>query len=124
MQLTRVEDRLARAARSWRLGAVVTTERFLTAERVKPKHLKALREHVGDELAEADWLEDAPGRLAGIGGTVRNLAAAVMHERELPSYGPQGFRIERAELDALVERLADLAPSRARRRPGHQAGAR
>ena len=60
MQLTRVEDRLARAARSWRLGAVVTTERFLTAERVKPKHLKALREHVRDELAEADWLADAP----------------------------------------------------------------
>jgi exopolyphosphatase/guanosine-5'-triphosphate,3'-diphosphate pyrophosphatase len=33
MQLTHVEDRLARDARSWRLGAVVMTERFLTSER-------------------------------------------------------------------------------------------
>ncbi len=111
MQLTHVEDRLARAARSWRLGAVVTTERFLGAQRVKPKHLKALREHVRDELTEAPWLDDAGGRLAGIGGTVRNLAAAVMHERGMPSYGVQGFCIDRSELDALVDRLADLAPS-------------
>ena len=118
MQLTRVEDRHARDARSWRLGAVVTTERFLAAERVKPKHLKALREHVHDELAEAPWLRDAPGRLAGIGGTVRNLAAAVMLERGLPSYGVQGFCLERDALDALVERLAELTPAERRRVPG------
>ena len=56
MQLTRVRDRRATQARSWRLGAVVTTERFLTDERVKPKHLKALRDHVHDELEQAPWL--------------------------------------------------------------------
>ena len=81
MQLTHVVDRAVADARSWRLGAVVTTERFLAAERVKPKHLKALREHVRGELAEAEWLGDVGRRLAGIGGTVRNLAAAVMIER-------------------------------------------
>ena len=118
MQLTHVADRLARAARSWRLGAVVTAERFLAVERVKPKHLKALREHVRAELAEAQWLGDARGRLAGIGGTVRNLAAAVMLERGLPSYGTQGFCVERGELDALVDRLAALAPAERSRVPG------
>jgi exopolyphosphatase/guanosine-5'-triphosphate,3'-diphosphate pyrophosphatase len=118
MQLTHVEDRLARAARSWRLGAVVTTERFLGADRVKAKHLKALREHVRAELAEADWLADAPGRLAGIGGAVRNLAAAVMLERGLPSYGVQGYRIARTELDELVERLAELDPAERGAVPG------
>ena len=118
MQLTRVEDRRARAARSWRLGAVVVTERFLAAERVKPKHLKALREHVREELAAADWLHEAPGRLAGIGGTVRNLGAALMLEAGLPSYGVQGFRIERPALDALVERLAALTPAERRRVAG------
>jgi exopolyphosphatase/guanosine-5'-triphosphate,3'-diphosphate pyrophosphatase len=114
MQLTHVEDRLARAARSWRLGAVVTTERFLSAERVKPKHLKALRGHVRSELAAADWLRDSEGRLAGIGGTVRNLAAAVMLEQGLPSYGTQGFCLERDALDALVERLAAMTPTERR----------
>ena len=75
MQLTQVAGRRARSAQSWRLGAVVTTERFFPAERVKPKQVKALREHVRDELRSAPWLPGAPGRLAGIGGTVRNLAA-------------------------------------------------
>ena len=75
MQLTQVAARRARSAQSWRLGAVVTTERFLPTERVKPKQIKALREHVRDELRSAPWLPGAPGRLAGIGGTVRNLAA-------------------------------------------------
>jgi exopolyphosphatase / guanosine-5'-triphosphate,3'-diphosphate pyrophosphatase len=118
MQLTRVEERLGRDARSWRLGAVVTTERFLSAERVKPKHLKALRSYVADELASAKWLRGAPGRLAGIGGTVRNLAAALTLEAGLPSYGVQGYCIERGALDDLVDKLADMTPSERRRVPG------
>ena len=43
------------------------------------KQLKALRAHITDELGAAGWLNDAGedgARLAGIGGTVRNLAAA------------------------------------------------
>ena len=55
---------------------------------------------------------------------MRNLAAAVMLERGLPSYGVQGFCIERAELDALVDRLAELAPAERGARARHQAGAR
>jgi exopolyphosphatase/guanosine-5'-triphosphate,3'-diphosphate pyrophosphatase len=114
MQLTRVQDRLAEDARSWRLGAVVTTERFLAAERVKPKHLKALREHVRDELKQAPWLADADGRLAGIGGTVRNLGAALTLHAGLPSYGVQGFCIEIDALDGLIERLAGMTPKERR----------
>ena len=118
MQLTQVAERRAQAAHSWRLGAVVTTERFLAAERPKPKHLKALREHVRDELRSTPWLGGTPGRIAGIGGTVRNLAAAVMLEHGLPSYGVQGFSLARDELGELVERLAGLTPAERRRVPG------
>jgi exopolyphosphatase/guanosine-5'-triphosphate,3'-diphosphate pyrophosphatase len=118
MQLSRVAGRRSTEAASWRLGAVVTTERFLTTERVKPKQLKALREHVRAELASAPWLQAAPGRLAGIGGAVRNLAAAAMLDAGLPSFGAQGFRLDREALDALVERLAELTPAERRRVPG------
>ena len=58
--------------RSWPFGAVRMTERFLAQETVKPKHVKALREHVGAALDEVPWLGKG-GDLAGIGGTVRNL---------------------------------------------------
>jgi exopolyphosphatase/guanosine-5'-triphosphate,3'-diphosphate pyrophosphatase len=118
MQLTQVQDRLAGDARSWRLGAVVTTERFLPTDRVKPKQLKALREHVRDELRSAPWLPGAPGQLAGIGGTVRNLAAAAMLAEELPSYGVQGFSLRRETLDDLVETFAERTPAERRKVPG------
>ncbi|MEA2312627.1 MAG: exopolyphosphatase / guanosine-5-triphosphate,3-diphosphate pyrophosphatase, partial [Solirubrobacteraceae bacterium] len=107
MQLTRVEGRLAADMRSWALGAVRMTERFLPGEKTKGKQLKALREHVAKELGEATWLP-LGGRLVGIGGTVRNLASATELAQELPSYGVQGFAVTRAALDGLVERLADL----------------
>jgi exopolyphosphatase / guanosine-5'-triphosphate,3'-diphosphate pyrophosphatase len=118
MQLTQVESRRSRDACSWRLGAVVMTERFLVAERVKAKHVKALRQHVREELTQAGWLGDANGRLAGIGGTVRNLGAALMLDAGLPSYGVQGFCIERPALDRLVDRLAQMTPSERRRVAG------
>ena len=118
MQLTHVGERRALDARSWRLGAVVTTERFLPNDRVKPKQLKALREHVRDELRAADWLGATKGRLVGVGGAVRNLAATVMLAEELPSFGIQGFAITRDALDALVEELAERTPRERRKIPG------
>jgi exopolyphosphatase / guanosine-5'-triphosphate,3'-diphosphate pyrophosphatase len=42
----------------------------------------------------------------------------VMLEQGLPSYGVQGFCIERAALDALVERLAGMTPAERREVPG------
>jgi len=119
MQLTRVEGRRAVDMRSWPLGAVRMTERFLARERAKPKHVKALRAHVADSLAEAPWIAARPpGRLAGIGGTVRNLAAAAELAAELPSFGVQGFPLRRELLDALVERLAGLTPAERAKVPG------
>ncbi len=118
MQLTLVRKRRSRDARSWRLGAVVVTERFLAVERVKPKHLKTLREYVHAELDQAPWLAEGGGAIAGIGGTVRNLAAALMLAAALPSYGVQGYCLRRDELGALVERLAGMTPAERRRVPG------
>jgi exopolyphosphatase/guanosine-5'-triphosphate,3'-diphosphate pyrophosphatase len=54
----------------------------------------------------------------GVGGTVRNLAAAAELAADLPSYGVQGFCVTRKALDALVERLADLPASERSDVPG------
>ena len=78
LQLVRVRDRLAR--RRWTrgaLGAVRMTERFLPGDGAATgKQLTRLRDHVARKLERADWLAGAE-RLVGIGGTVRNLAAAL-----------------------------------------------
>ena len=118
LQLVGVEDRMARELRSWPLGAVRMTERFLPGSApATRKQLKALREHVAEELAAAPWL-GAGGRLVGIGGTLRNLAVAAQLAAGLPTFGVQGFVLERDALDELVARLAEL-PARERARvPG------
>jgi exopolyphosphatase / guanosine-5'-triphosphate,3'-diphosphate pyrophosphatase len=119
LQLTRVEDRRATDARSWPLGAVRMTERFVpNGKPAKPKQLRALREHAAAELSAARWLEGHDRKLVGIGGTVRNLAAAAELAEGLPSFGVQGFRLRRATLDDLVERLAELPTAERGRVPG------
>jgi exopolyphosphatase/guanosine-5'-triphosphate,3'-diphosphate pyrophosphatase len=54
----------------------------------------------------------------GIGGTVRNLAAAAQREAGIPEFGVQGFILTRDALDDLVETLAALPPSERARVPG------
>ena len=129
MQLVRVAARLAETSGSWRLGTVRMSERFLPPNGpAKRKQLQELREHVEAELAGTDWLADAGrgegGRLVGIGGTVRNLAAAAQRAAGLPSNGVQGMVIEAATLDELIDRLAALPAAERAERSRHQAGPR
>jgi exopolyphosphatase / guanosine-5'-triphosphate,3'-diphosphate pyrophosphatase len=119
LQLTRVEDRSAHEMDSWPLGAVRMTERFLDGGgAASKKQLKALRAHVAEELESAPWLPGSGDRLVGIGGTVRNLAAAAAAEAGLPSIGVQGYVIEREALDELVARLASLSARERGKLPG------
>jgi exopolyphosphatase/guanosine-5'-triphosphate,3'-diphosphate pyrophosphatase len=120
MQLTLVKDREGRDMCSWPFGAVRMTERFLARESVKPKHLKALREHVGAALDEVPWLRKArpPGYLTGVGGTVRNLGTAAMHREGLPAFGVQGFPLAKSLLDEMVEDFAGMSPAERAKVPG------
>ena len=117
LQLVEVAGRIARHSASWPVGTVRMSERFLPGRgRAKRKQLQELREHLGAELRGAPWLRATGGsssarRLVGIGGTVRNLAAAAQRAAGLPTNGVQGTVIEREALDELVERLAALPPA-------------
>jgi exopolyphosphatase/guanosine-5'-triphosphate,3'-diphosphate pyrophosphatase len=117
LQLSRVEGRIAAEARSWRLGAVRMTERFLEGKTTSPKQVKTLRAHVEKKLlGRADWLRGAGAhgrRLVGIGGAVRNLASAAQAAAGLPDFGVQGVAVTRRQLRDLIERMLDLpAPER------------
>jgi exopolyphosphatase / guanosine-5'-triphosphate,3'-diphosphate pyrophosphatase len=123
LQLSRVADRLARASGSWQLGTVRMSEAFLPVNGpAKRRQIEALSEHVSEQIAQADWLGGAGSaggeRLVGIGGTVRNLAAAAQRAAGLPSNGVQGMVIERDALDQLVERLAALPAAERASVPG------
>jgi len=119
MQMVRVEGREALDSGSWRLGTVRMSERFLPPNGpAKRRQLEELCEHIAGELARAPWLTEGPRRLVGIGGTVRNLAAAAQRSAGLPSNGVQGMLIGRDALDELIERLAALPAAERASVPG------
>jgi exopolyphosphatase / guanosine-5'-triphosphate,3'-diphosphate pyrophosphatase len=124
LQLVRVAERLISRSGSWPLGTVRMSERFLPPNGpAKRRQLEELREHVAAELKQAPWLApggqgSGGGRLVGIGGTVRNLAAAAQRAAGLPSNGVQGMVIEREALEELVRRLAALPAAERASVPG------
>jgi exopolyphosphatase/guanosine-5'-triphosphate,3'-diphosphate pyrophosphatase len=112
MQLIWVSARHARALTSFPLGAVRLTEEFLSGSGpAKKKDLQRVRAHVRETLAELGWLRKSGKRIVGIGGTVRNLAAAAQPMVEQLDIGVQGFVITHETIGELVRILAAMPAS-------------
>src|SRR5215208_4458419 len=105
IQGMRIERRRLAEAQSLPLGAVRVSERFLPGEKASSKQMKALRAHVADQLEQLGWWSGG-GRLVGIGGTIRNLAAAAMKRLDIPDIDVQGFMLTRDALEELIDELA------------------
>jgi exopolyphosphatase/guanosine-5'-triphosphate,3'-diphosphate pyrophosphatase len=117
VQAMRIEDRQLTHDASWPMGAVRMSERFLPGDESGGKALKALRKHVAKQLADADWLGGG-GRLVGIGGTIRNLAAAAEREAGVDHPDAQGYLLTRKALDDLIDRLASMPTAKRGAVPG------
>jgi exopolyphosphatase / guanosine-5'-triphosphate,3'-diphosphate pyrophosphatase len=110
VQLMRLAGRQLAESVSLPLGSVRMSERFLPDEKAPAKQMKALRSHVEEELEAIDWWEG--GRLAGIGGTIRNLAAAAEKRMDYPDVDVGGFELTRESLEELIEQLASKPASK------------
>jgi exopolyphosphatase/guanosine-5'-triphosphate,3'-diphosphate pyrophosphatase len=117
IQALRIEGRRLAEAASLPLGSVRVSERFLPGEKASAKQVKALRKAVARELEELGWWSGG-GRLVGIGGTIRNLAAAAMKRIDAPALDVQGFQLERDALEELIELLASKPASKRGDVPG------
>jgi exopolyphosphatase / guanosine-5'-triphosphate,3'-diphosphate pyrophosphatase len=117
IQTLRLEGRRLARAESLRLGSVRVSEEFLPGEKASSKAVKALRRKVAGELDALGWWEDG-GRLVGVGGTIRNLAAAAMKRGSLPALDVQGFQLTRDALEDIIEWLADRPASKRGDMPG------
>jgi exopolyphosphatase/guanosine-5'-triphosphate,3'-diphosphate pyrophosphatase len=124
LQLIQVSDRRAGELCSLRLGAVRLSEEFLpNPEPPKRKELAKLRAHLRQELEQVDWLGRSGDRLVGIGGAVRNLAAAAEQTTPQPfDLGVQGYVLTRETLSELIDRLAALPASERGLQPGIKPG--
>jgi exopolyphosphatase/guanosine-5'-triphosphate,3'-diphosphate pyrophosphatase len=123
MQLIRVENRLATDTASFPLGAVRITEQFLAGDGpAKKKELSRLRDHVAESLSGLDWLSGAGKRMVGVGGAVRNLAAAAQATGDSLDLGVQGFVITPKVLSGLATELASLSVAQRGELPGIKPG--
>ena len=123
LQLIEVSRRRPGDLRSFELGAVRLTERFLPGTGPAGKaDLRRLRKFVTKQLSELPWLADRGGRLVGIGGAVRNLASAAALAAQQPDIGVQGFQITRDTLSGLVGELAGMSQAERGRVPGIKPG--
>jgi exopolyphosphatase / guanosine-5'-triphosphate,3'-diphosphate pyrophosphatase len=126
LQLIKVVDRRAEELTSFPLGAVRLTEQFLSdADPTRPakkKDLQRVRAYVRETLSGLDWLSASGERLVGLGGAVRNLAAAAQRAAEQLDLGVQGFVITPEAMDELVEMLASLPVAERGSVPGIKPG--
>jgi exopolyphosphatase/guanosine-5'-triphosphate,3'-diphosphate pyrophosphatase len=123
MQLVQVAERRARDLRSFQLGAVRLTERFLSgAGTPKKKDLNRVRAHVRETLADVAWIGSSGERVVGVGGAARNLAAAAQRAGEELDLGVQGFVITAETLSELTATLAGMPASERGSVPGIKPG--
>jgi exopolyphosphatase/guanosine-5'-triphosphate,3'-diphosphate pyrophosphatase len=112
LQLIGVSGRRGGELRSLPLGAVRLTEELLPADRTaRRKDLERVRERVRAGLEELPWLASRRGRLVGIGGAMRNLAAAAQHAAGQGDLGVQGYLLTAEALAALIKQLARTPPA-------------
>ena len=130
LQLIDVHERRPVQMTSLPLGAVRITEAFLADDPSRPakrKELSRARAHAREALAGAAWWagsrSDAGGRrLVGLGGAVRNLAAAAAAADGMLDLGVQGFVLRRETLSELVATLAALPSDERGTVPGIKPG--
>jgi exopolyphosphatase/guanosine-5'-triphosphate,3'-diphosphate pyrophosphatase len=117
-QLARVVDRGLRQTWSAPVGAVRMTEAFLPGERASRAGMKALRRHVASALSPAGWAHLDEGRLVGVGGSIRTLAAMAQKASGYPLGEVHGYTLTRPALEQLVEAMAALPARERDRLPG------
>jgi exopolyphosphatase/guanosine-5'-triphosphate,3'-diphosphate pyrophosphatase len=111
-QLMRISERKLKDQCSLPLGSVRLTEAFLSSGKASGKDRKAVRRHVARQLDAVDWWPQKGGRLVGIGGTIRNLAAATLKRLDTADIDVQGFVLTREALEELIEEMADKPASK------------
>ncbi len=120
--LQAVLTRRGRPARvvSLPLGALRLTQQFLRHDPPKRREIRALRTHVRKTLAGLPRRSGGrrPGRLFGVGGTIRCLARVAIESSRYPLHQTHGYELTRATTRELEELMASVPAAARRQLPG------
>ncbi|HNI11174.1 MAG TPA: Ppx/GppA phosphatase family protein [bacterium] len=106
--------------KSLNIGAVRMTERFINHDPPLQSELESLRRYAHNEFdTHLSGIKNIqPAHALGVAGTVTTLCAML---QALPHYDPKrinGYMIDKAALDSLIEKLSDLTLEERRKIPG------
>ena len=119
LQLAEVRSGRLHNSVSLPLGALRLTQRFFAHDPPKRREWDELRGHVRTALTSTfEAFGGSPGRLFGIGGTIRSLARATIELREWPVRRVHGYTLYDHDLEALAELLGEMPAAKRRAIPG------
>lgn len=105
--------------RSFEVGSVRMTERFVSAHPVPPSERDRIREHLRQTFAALPAPPEA-ARLIGVAGTVTTLFAVLFEVEPYDAARVHGGEIERSALTRLADTLCALPLEARRKLPGLQ----
>ncbi|MGV3707682.1 MAG: HD domain-containing protein [Gemmatimonas sp.] len=118
LELVLAKDGLIEHVASFPFGAVRMTEKFLSPV-VRPKGVRALREHVREGLRKGVPVKDWRGtRAIGSGGTFTNLAGIMLSRQNMTTRSTHGTPVTRVEIEHVLDWLQRLAPEERTNVPG------
>jgi exopolyphosphatase / guanosine-5'-triphosphate,3'-diphosphate pyrophosphatase len=119
LEITRVDNRQSKESVSLTLGAVRTTEEYLSEIPVSKGAANKLRKHIREQLDNIKWFEVRPGtRLIGQGGTLRNAARMIQKMYDYPMDELHGYTIKDNDLRKAIEMMEPLNVDQRKALPG------
>jgi exopolyphosphatase/guanosine-5'-triphosphate,3'-diphosphate pyrophosphatase len=108
-QVTELRRERSKHGVTARLGAVRLTEMFLHSDPVTDDEVARLKDHIATAFGAWEWMRVRAGeQLVGMGGTARALARIDREARAYPLDLVNGYELELARLESLIDRLRVL----------------
>lgn len=118
-QITQMRGRGFVRAFSAPIGALRLTDRYVRSDPISNKEFKALEQAVAEHFADVGWLNEAEATdLAGVGGTIRTLAAIDRKARQYSLDITHGYSFSRERLEEIIDTLRGMSVRQREDLPG------
>lgn len=117
-QVSEVNGRRFKQGQALTLGALALTERFVKHDPITSAEYAAIQNEIDEQLDTIPWFKKlAKGKIqvAGLGGTIRNLARMAMARGDYPLDTLHGYTLTKVDLVENIRLLREL-PLRKRRK--------
>ncbi|MGA9289887.1 MAG: Ppx/GppA phosphatase family protein [Anaerobacillus sp.] len=107
-EITYMENRKMKHSHSFPFGALTLQKEFIHNEKPTSKELDKLNNYVCDQFSQISWIKKRNLRVAGIGGSARNLSLIHQKRYKYPLSGIHHYEFPSEEIEVVVDSLREL----------------